>query len=119
QLLPAASAIARDEDAAASKRQSSAADLFAEVAFAGPGKHDVRLSGIDRQRVHREVGQPFRDWPPSLAVIVASPDTARHAGGKERRVSRRMVSDDAGATADVAGAQIRPGVENVAGLIRR
>ena len=46
------------------------------------------------------------------AVVVAPPDAARDAGGKERVGARRVIADDARPSADVAGAERGPGIEH-------
>ena len=88
QLLPGAAAIGGDEDAAAAQRQAGAANLLAEIAFAGAGVHHVGPRGSISSALIGDVGEPVAGRPPRGAVVVALPDAAGDAGRKQRGRAR-------------------------------
>src|SRR3954453_173351 len=95
KLLPAPRAIGGDVNPAAAKRQTGAADFLSKISFAGARIHDVGMSGIDEQRVDRDVGQALARGSPGRAVVVPLPDSSRHAGSEQRRRNSGVKFHDA------------------------
>src|SRR4051795_524279 len=115
KLLPAPRAIGGDVDPAAAKRQTGAADFLSKISFAGARIHDVGTGGIDEQRVDRDVRQAIAHGTPGRAVVVALPDSSRHAGSEQRRWNSRAKFHAASAAADVARPKRRPRIEHAGG----
>src|SRR5687767_15616903 len=116
KLLPTPGAVGGDVNPAAAKRQTSAADFFAEISFAGARVHDVGTSRIDEQRVDRDVRQAIARGAPARAAVVTPPEASRDARREKRRRHSRGESHDASAPADVAGPKRRPCVEQAGWL---